>query len=272
MKPIDNICVETISKVLGELTTGSQITKFLSKNKWKDHDTETGTRLLSTKWKRINESMNFEINKSKTTKPFFRMIEEIMNPVLFRENEDAWIEGRRDINFTLRFYGYEVNDAGKVVAAKPTQTYTEAIQRSKHLIEKLEGHNIHKNIIKFCKPELLNENYFHAILEASKSILEKIRDLTLSSKDGNTLINEAFNVKNPAILIDGNLLGTDDEKSQYQGLKSLLNTICYIYRNPSAHSPKLYNDRSEDDAITAFILMSLAHEQLDQCIGIRNLP
>lgn len=272
MKSIDNTCVEAISRILGELTTGPKITKIFSKNKWIDHDTEANERIISTKWRRINESMIFELNKSKDTKPFFKMIEEIMNPVLFKDNEEAWVQGLKDINFTLRFYGYELNDAGKVVSAKATHTFSEAVQRSKHLIEKLEGHKIHKNIIKFCEPELLNENFFHAILEAGKSVLDRIRSLTLSSKDGNTLINEAFNLKNPAVIINGNRLSTDDEKSQYNGLKSLLNTICYIYRNPTAHSPKLYNHKSENDAITAFILISLAHEQLDQCSGIKHLP
>lgn len=272
MKPIDNTCVEEVSKVLANLTSGSEISRIFSKYKFKDYDTELNRPFTSTKWRRIDESIVFEINKSKTSKPFFQMIEEIMNPILFSNNGDSWNQNLKNLNFTLRFYGYEVNDAGKVIPVKSTKTFSEAVKRSKHLIEKLESHSIHKNVLKFCAPELLNENYFHAVLEASKSVSEKLRDLTFSSKDGNTLINEAFNLKQPAILIDGNKLVTNDEKGQYHGLKSLLNTICYIYRNPTAHSPKLYNHKSEKDAITAFILISLAHEQLDQCKGIRQLP
>ena len=63
----------------------------------------------------------------------------------------------------------------------------------------------------------------------------------------------------------------DTEKSQYQGLKSLLNTICYLYRNPTAHSPKMYDDRNERDAIQALLLISMAHVQLDKCICVRFL-
>lgn len=271
MKPIDNACVEEISKILGNLTSGSEISNILSRYKWKDYDIELKRPFTSTKWRRINESMIYEINKVNDTKPFFRIIEVIMNPIRFNDNEETWRSSLKNINFALRFYGYEVSDAGKVIPVTPTKTYNDAVKRSKHLIEKLESHSIHKNIIKFCAPELLKENYFHAIFEASKSVFERVRDLTISSKDGNSLINEAFNPNNPAIIINGNYLKSNDEKGQYNGLKSLLNTICYIYRNPGAHSPKLYSPKSEIDAITALILISMAHQQLDQCISVRTL-
>lgn len=271
MRTIDNQCIETISKILGELTTGSKITRILSKYNWIDHDTISGQRILSTKWKRISASLSAEIRKANSATPFFKMIEEIMDPINFNNEQETWTKNKNGINFALSFYGYELTDAGKIKSVKAANTYSEAIDRTKNLLEKLKNHNIHPDILKFCKPELLDENYFHAIFEASKSVFDKIRNITLSTKDGNSLINEAFIVKNPSIILKGNKLTTNDEISEYNGLKSLLNTICYFYRNPSAHSPKLFNPTSENDAITAFIIMSLAHQQLDRCICIRYL-
>lgn len=272
MRQIDNACVEKITEILGELVTGSQITKILAKYNWKDHDTESGVRIISTKRKRLEASMIHEMNKRQSAEPLFQLIEEIMNPVYFSQDIDGWKNHLKNINFVLRFYGYELTDSGKVIATKATETFTEAVKRSQDLIEKLRAHNVHENVIKFCTPELLDENYFHAILEASKSVFERIRNLTNSTLDGNTLINEAFKIKNPAIIINGNYLESDNEKSQYLGLKSLLNTICYIYRNPTAHSPKLFNETSEDDAVTAFIIISMAHRQLDNCSAVRFIP
>jgi len=271
MRTIDNECIESISKILGDLTTGTKITQILAKHKWIDHDTMNNQRILSTKWKRINASLCEEIRKAKSPNPLFIMIEDIMNPINFLNEHDIWIQNRNDINFSLSFYGYELTDGGKIKSVKAANTFTEAIDRTKNLLEKLERHNIHHDILKFCKPELLNENYFHAVFEASKSVFDKLRILTFSTKDGNTLVNEAFVVKNPALIICDNLLSTSDEISEYNGLKSLLNTICYLYRNPRAHSPKLYNPTSESDAITAFIMMSLAHNQLDRCICVKHL-
>jgi len=272
MKKIDNSCIEKITEILGELVTGAKITKILAKYNWKDHDTESGVRLISTKRKRLETSMIYEIKQHQSVKPLFQLIQEIMNPIYFNNDKDNWNKNLKDINFVLGFYGYELSDGGKIRAIEATTTFTEAVKRSQSLIEKLKAQGVHENVIKYCSPELLNENYFHAILEASKGVLERIRSLTNSSLDGNTLINEAFKTKNPAIVIEGNRLENDNEKSQYQGLKSLLNTICYIYRNPTAHSPKLFNEKSESDAITAFILISLAHQQLDKCFCVRYLP
>lgn len=271
MKSIDNICIEKITRILGELVTGTDITNILAKNRWKDHDTETGVRAISTKRKRLEASMIHEINTKNSTQPFFRLIEEIMNPVEFANAKDTWYTNLENINFILRFYGYELTDGGKVQSTTTTKTYTEGLERSTNLLDKLKSQGVHENIIKYCTPELLKENYFHAILEASKSVFDRIRIMTNSSLDGNTLINEAFVVKRPSIIIKGNLLSNDNEKSLYLGLKSLLNTICYLYRNPTAHSPKLFNEKNESDALTAFMLISLAHHQLDNCEGINFL-
>jgi uncharacterized protein (TIGR02391 family) len=272
LRSIDNQCVETISKYLGDIVTGGTITRILAKYNWIDHDTLYGERLISTKWKRINASLIKEMKKAKSPKPLFIMIEEIMNPLNFINEQENWNKNRNDINFAMSFYGYELTDGGKVIPIKAAKTYSEAVSRSKNLREKLEIHNIHPDILKYCSPELLDENYFHAIFEASKGVFQKIRDLTLSSKDGNTLVNEAFVIKNPALIIQDNRLNTSDEISEYNGLKSLLNAICYLYRNPQAHSPKLYNPLSESDAIAAFIMMSLVYKQLDRCICVRQLP
>jgi uncharacterized protein (TIGR02391 family) len=271
MKPIDTNVIEAISKILGELTTGSKITRILAKHNWIDHDTLAGQPIISTKWKRISSSMHEEVQKANSPDPLFKMIEEIMNPIDFYNLDEAWIETRKEINFRLRFYGFELTDGGKIVPTKVVESFSEAVKRTRDLLGNLENHDIHQDILKFCRPELLDENYFHAIFESSKSVLEKLRKITFSSKDGNSLINEAFVQKNPAVIIQGNYLKSSDEVSEYLGLKSLLNTICYLYRNPNAHSPKLYNQSSETDAITALIMMSLAHKQLDRCICVRQL-
>jgi uncharacterized protein (TIGR02391 family) len=43
-----------------------------------------------------------------------------------------------------------------------------------------------------CRAELLEDNYFHAVLEATKSLAEKIRRLTGLSADGAPLADAAF--------------------------------------------------------------------------------
>lgn len=273
MKSIDNTCIEQISRILGELTTGSKITKMFKKHSMIDHDTQVGYPMYSTKWKRLNASIVCECRNHSSAQPLFTVIEDIMNPAYFVTDDDpqTWYKNKSDINQILVLYGYELNDGGKIKKVVAANTFTEAKQRYESFRDRLDYFNIHTEVIKYCTPELLEHNYFHAIFEASKGIFDRLRYLTTSTKDGNSIINEAFNVKNPAILIENNMLQSQDDCSEYLGLKSLLNTICYIYRNPKAHSPKLYNETSEEDAIAAFILMSQAHKQLDRCTCIINL-
>ncbi|MCT8138602.1 TIGR02391 family protein [Anaerobacillus sp. CMMVII] len=172
---------------------------------------------------------------------------------------------KQKVNFQLRFYGFELNDAGKVVTTTETNTFSEALERSQSLIEKLEPYNIHPTVIEYCKPELLQKNYFHAIHEASKSTLSRIRQMNHSTADGAKLIEKTFSTKTPSLIINGNILQSDSEKNEYNALKHLLLTINFSYRNSTSHQVKIYNPKSELDATTALILISKAHHLLDKC-------
>lgn len=273
MKTLDNTVVENISKILGEETTGSKITNMVSQLQYYDHDNEIDDTKppLSTKWRRINHCAIYECNKKDSAQPFFKIIEYIVRPQNYINEPSKWSQLKRSINACLIFYGYELTDAGKIQETTEAHSFSDAQQRLNTLQTNLANLNIHPEILKFCNSELLEENYFHAILEASKAILNKIRIISELDLDGNMLINQAFIVKTPIILIKGNKLMSDEDKSEYNGLKSLLNTIVYLYRNPKAHNPKLYDKTSLNDATTAFSMMSFACKKLDSCVNVRNI-
>ncbi|MCI1903877.1 MAG: TIGR02391 family protein [Enterococcaceae bacterium] len=271
-KPIDNSVVESISRILADILTGSKITTMFKILQLSDFDTLNNRPYTSTKWIRINESILDRCHKTKSAKPFFQVIEYVMKPQDFISQPDGyWHSCLKQINSQLIFYGYELNDAGKIHKIQIVETFSDAKKRLISFKEKLSLYEIHPKIYEYCREELFRENYFHAIFEASKGILNRVRQISELDSDGNSLIDQAFRSKQPLILIRGNLLQTLTEKSEYSGLKSLLNTIVYMYRNPQAHEPKLYNPKSETDAITAFTLMSLAHRILDNCINVREL-
>ena len=58
--------------------------------------------------------------------------------------------------------------------------------------------------------EFLQENYFHAVFEATKSLSEKVREKTGLQDDGSALFNTAFSVNNPRLAL--NTLQTFTEK------------------------------------------------------------
>lgn len=231
------------------------------------YDSDFNQPFTSTKWRRINESILKSDNKLNT---LFKMIEYQMKPMNYIYNSDLWNNLKSSINSNLMFIGYELNDSGKVTYKAKVQSFSEAQKRMKSFKTKLEMYDIHNNVLKYCTEDYLNENYFYAIFEASKGVLDRVRKLSETTDDGNKLINKSFNNKNPLILIKNNFIRTQSEISEYYGLASLLKTIVYLYRNPKAHISKLFNPSSEADAITAFNLMSLAHKNLDKCISKRD--
>lgn len=271
-KPIDHIAIKQISEVLGEYSKGSELTKIFKRLNFYDHDSKNPQMKLSTKWRRIENTLNYECKKSKNAKPVFLLIQQLLTPAQFiKQGQSSWIKAKKDVNEILIFYGFELNDSGMVQKVIIAKNFTDAQKRLTSFNEKLEMYDIHQNVTQYCREELFIDNYFHAIFEASKGLSDRVRTLSETELDGSTLINTVFDRKQPIVIIRGNMLSTQADRSEYNGLKSLLNTIIYLYRNPKAHEPKLYNQTSETDAITAFTLMSLAHRILDNCINVRNI-
>lgn len=270
-RSIDPIVIESVCKILGELTKGYKITIMFQSLKIYDHDSATAGRPITTKWKRLRDAIIHECNNQKSAKPFFQVIEYIMNPIDFVNDLNGWENNKRDLNAYLLFYGYVLTDSGKIQQTDSVETVNDAHKRLLSFQNKLKMYEIHPRVLEFCQEELFQENYFHAILEASKSVFQRVRDISELELDGSKLIQQALSTKQPVILIKGNMLSSETDRSMYNGLKNLIETIVSLYRNPTAHSPKLYDESSETDAITAFTLMSLAHRILDNCFNVRDL-
>lgn len=270
-RKIDNAVIESVSKILAEVVTGSDITTMFRILSYCDFDIVEKRPYNSTKWKRLNETTIHECNQAKSAQPFLKIIQHIMDPPKFVDNKEGWISIKTAINGKLLFYGLELADNGKITRTTAVRTINEAQKRLKSFTDKLESYNIHSEIFKYCTVELFDNNYFHAILEASKGIFDRVRTLSELSTDGVNLIEQAFSSKQPLVLIKDNMLDSLTDKSLYSGLRNLLLTIATLYRNPKAHNPKLYDDTSETDAITAFVMISLAHRILDTCINVRDL-
>lgn len=270
-KSIDLAVIENVCKILGELTSGYKITMMFKALNFNDADIIQFGKPVSTKWKRLRDEIIYECTNQHSARPFFQIIEYIMKPIDFVDFPAAWHENRKAINSKLMFYGFELTDYGKIIQTTAVESVADAQKRLQSFQNKLDMYEIHQNDLQFCNEELLQNNYFHAILEASKSVLQRVREISELEPDGTALIQQALSTKNPVILIKGNMLKNETDRSLYNGLKNLLETIVSLYRNPTAHSPKLFDVTSETDAITAFNMMSLAHRILDNCINVRDL-
>jgi uncharacterized protein (TIGR02391 family) len=131
------------------------------------------------------------------------------------------------------------------------------------LHDALSSRSVHEDVLRFCKAELLDENYFHAVFEAMKSIAAKIRDLSGLQLDGADLVQQAFGQSHAGPVLAINPLVTETEKGEQRGFANLLIGLFGTIRNPLAHNPRVEWEMSEQDALDILTMASLIHRKLD---------
>ena len=97
----------------------------------------------------------------------------------------------------MSFYGLVIDKKGQPRRVTVASTISEATQRANELRAELTRRSVHPDVLRFCKAELLQDNYFHCVLEATKSVGQKIRDKAGIEGDGAALAGQAFSIKTP---------------------------------------------------------------------------
>ena len=85
---------------------------------------------------------------------------------------------RSSVNKVLAFDGLYLGEDGQFRRIDAATTITDAKRRADNVATRLRGREIHPEILRYCRAELMQENYFHAVFEAAKSIAQRIRDMT----------------------------------------------------------------------------------------------
>jgi uncharacterized protein (TIGR02391 family) len=131
---------------------------------------------------------------------------------------------------------------------------------------------VHPDVLLFCRPELVQRNYFHAVLEASKSVSAKIRSLTGLTADGTELADHAFTLKANMPPLAFNSLQTQSERSAHSGYAHFVRGVVGAFRNPTAHEPKVEFTLTEDDALDMLATISMVHRCLDDAVITPTAP
>ena len=197
-----------------------------------------------------------------------RVIELAMDPVRYRGDAGGFDNRRIDLNTILLFAGAEIREDGKLVAARPATTLGEAQQRANKLRSELMRRGIAGDVLAFCRPELLDGNYFHAVFEATKSLASKIRAKTGSTLDGSALVEEVFSIKGGRVpLLAWNALQTDNHRSEHRGTALMISGVFAYFRNLPAHVPKVEAPKvTEDQALEVLTMISFLHRRLDLAV------
>ncbi len=251
--------VNSLAKILGELITGTQITNIL-----KTHDIEDKSG-ESTKWKRLYSVFVGIQKRDGCSNKIIELIRtSFLDPSGFVERKEEFEKYRQKLNQILSFSGLEYGSKGQFRYCSKAQTIDEAEKRFQTIQSTFKERNIHPEVLKYCRTELLKDNLFHAVFEATKGLAECLREKSgVKDLDGTSLVEKVFSTENPILAF--NTLETQTERSEHKGFSSLLKGCFSMVRNPIAHQPKVLW-KNEDDIIDYFSLISLLHRKLDNCV------
>lgn len=261
--PFDSQQVESIASVLADTDEGlkgTEIGRLLQECKMADPTPSM------TKWKRLYNAFAEAQNQHQLGNHVIMFINRAMNPVMYTEDPQGFAKRRDKLNTVLAFSGQYIGDDGRVRRSPKATNLDDALKRASRLHAALVNRSVHADVLHYCRAELLQENYFHAVLEAVKSIAAKIRGLSGLPSDGAELAQGAFGVPKdsspPILAING--LKSDSDRGEQRGFVNLLIGLFGTIRNPLAHNPKVEWPMEESDALDILTLVSLIHRKLDR--------
>jgi uncharacterized protein (TIGR02391 family) len=231
------------------------------------HDIESLTLSTSSaRWSRITASFLKLQAKHGCSNHLCQFVIHLMEPVRFRGRPQEFRKLKDELNEILSYNGMQLGDDGRLRPVPTARTLTEAQEMVGRLRAELIRRGVHPDVLRFCREELLQRNYFHAVLEATKSVADKIRAKSGLTSDGSELVNRAFSTKTPVLAI--NSLRTETERMAQTGFANLLKGTFETFRNPHAHAPRVFWPISEEDALDLLTLVSLLHRRLDTAVAV----
>jgi uncharacterized protein (TIGR02391 family) len=264
---IDETHLQVISAILGDTNeglTGTEIGQLL--RRCHIEDPSPGI----TKRDRLFDALRAKQERDGCANNVLAFIHTALDPVRFVSNPQRFSEFQNRLNAALAFSGYQLGEDGKLRVVTQARTLNEAQQRAGRLRAELTRRHVHHDVLSFCRAELLQDNYFHAVLEATKSVAEKIRQRTGLTGDGADLVDPAFGLKAPLLAI--NTLRTETEQSEQKGFANLLRGMFGTFRNVTGHAPKVTWPIGEQDALDLLSLVSYLHRRIDAAANVPRPP
>jgi uncharacterized protein (TIGR02391 family) len=250
--------LEAIADALGDTDnglTGAQIAHLLRTCRMADPDPGI------TKRHRIYNAFVKSQNQRQDRRAILAFIHHAMKPERYARASARYEPMRANVNRALSFCGLMVGDRGTLLSCEVARTLTEAQRRARDLHADLAGRGVHPDVLRFCREELLADDYIHAVLDAVKSVADKIRSRTGLTDDGDVLVTHALAGDHPLIAI--NPLKTNSAQGEQRGFVNLVRGAFGMFRNPTAHEARLYWQMTKENAEDLLSLVSLIHRRLD---------
>lgn len=256
---IEDAKLEALANKLGTLPelTHTNIDKYLVECSIQDISTKSRSGSLGyiagdSKSKRIYKCFTHEFHKTNNDLKIVSFIERALDPSRFADSK-RYDDVLNDINSVLLFMGCEINKCGKVKIVKKATTIDEVQERINALENETKKRNVHSEVLKYCKREYLDKDYFHAQFEASKGLFQRIRDLTNQNVDGTKLINGVFRTDEPMLILPNLKLTERTDKDEFLGYKHLFEYVVNAVRNPEGHTPRILASEELGECLDNFV-------------------
>jgi uncharacterized protein (TIGR02391 family) len=257
---LNSSLLNQLARTLALAVTHPEVSKYLA-------DSCIAENEGNPKWQRLENAWSQQQSKDGCANAIIRCVQLILQPVRFVERQEEFNRHRDSANRILAFAGITIGEDGVPRHVTSARSISDAHRRADSLRSKLDQRSVHPDIYRFCKSELLQENYFHATLEASKSIAQKLRDKSELGIDGSDLVDGTLGGSTPLLAI--NTLQTETEKSEQLGFVNLLKGVFGTFRNATAHAPKVCWAVNELDALDMLSMLSYIHRRLDAAVRTR---
>jgi uncharacterized protein (TIGR02391 family) len=253
--------IEGVSDVLGETNSGlsgSEIGRLLARCRIDD------LMPSMTKRHRLREALVARKARDGASNCVIAFVTAAMTPVTYRDNIALFSVRQDALNEVLVFVGLRINDHGQIQRGAKAETLNEAAVHANSLRQELTRRSVHAEVLRYCSREVLERNAFHASLEAAKSIPDRLRKMTSLQGDGAGIVDAALALGQsgvPKLAI--NSLRTESERDEQKGFANLCKGILGMYRNPTAHDPRINRAVTDAELLELLTLISMVHRRLD---------
>lgn len=253
LKAVADVLADT-----SERLTGREIGDLLARLHMED------PILTATKRDRLAEASVIRQDKDRSSERIITFIANAMEPVRYRTQPELFTLRQDRLNEHLASVGLRVNDKGQVAQGMKAQTLDEATRVATSLRDELLRRRIHPEVMRYCSIEVLKKAYFHACLEATKSIFDRLRVMTGAAGDGAKLVDAALALGKSGVSVRAiNSLRTQTEKDEQTRLASLAEGLNGLYRKPAVHDPRLSRTIIQEELLEVLTVVSMVLRGLD---------
>lgn len=257
--PFSEHLLQELCDILGDTSdglSGSEISSLL---------TQCGIDNIGssiTKRHRLYQALNTRQRQEERSNTVLAFLQAAMDPLRYSQQKERFDYFRYSLNTVLAEVNFQIGTDGKIRIV--ARRLTEAEQRASRLRNTLIQRGAHADVLHLCKAELLRTNYLPVIIEATRSLAEKIRQKTNSTQNGLALLDAAFGLEEGIPKLAFNTLQSESEKAEHHALVRLMKGILGAFQEEAFANADW--SMNEQDALDILAIISMLHRKLDQAV------